>query len=107
MNTWAVLIVMSFITYLNRFLFLFPKFRYEPSERVKRFLSFASLSVLTVIWVPLVVQYNGGQEQGGFLIGIDYAVGAIMAVLLSLFRVHSLLVLALSFGAFWTFRMLV
>ena len=107
MNTWAALIVMSFITYLNRFLFLFPKFRYEPSERVKRFLSFASLSVLTVIWVPLVIQYNGGQDQAGFVIGIDYAVGAIMAVLLSLFRVHSLLVLALSFGAFWTFRMLV
>ncbi len=102
MSWWAI-IGMAVITFLNRFAFLSPGVNYAQSEKLTRFLSFASLAVLTAIWVPIVIDFN--PTQGGLsTAGWDYLLASLLAMILSLARLNSLLVVVLSSVCFFTIR---
>lgn len=106
--TWLTILGMACITYLNRFVFLMQGIRYNPSDRLKRFLSFSSLAVLTAIWAPIVFVSDDVFSSQPFAIGIagwDYLVATLVAIALSLARCHSLLVVVISAGLFFALRL--
>lgn len=104
--TWLTIIGMTCITFLNRFAFLMHGIRYRPSDRLKRFLSFSSLAVLTAIWAPIVFQFNGQLLEPSIGIeGWDYLIGTLLAAGLSVARLPSLLVVLISASVFFALRM--
>ena len=103
--TWAVVALMAVITFMNRFLFLLPGLSFVPNEKLRLLLDFASLSVLTVIWVPFVLTWD--KHAGMSITGYDYIIGSLLALFLTWLRVHTLLVISVSFIGFsivrWVF----
>ncbi|MBX2848421.1 MAG: AzlD domain-containing protein [Acidiferrobacterales bacterium] len=98
---WYTIFGMACITFINRFAFLTPGFKLQPNAKFKRFLSFSSLAVLTSIWVPIVFQFEQGQLSSA---GMDYVVAAFVAAVLSMARLHSLLVVLISVTVFFVLR---
>lgn len=101
---WWLLTGMTAITFANRYVFFAQVVRYQPSEQIKRFLSYSSYAVLTAIWAPIVFEYN--PTQGLDYAGIDYLAASSLAALLSFLRIRSILVVILSIGTFFLIRYL-
>ncbi len=100
---WLTIFGMACITYINRFVFLANGIKYKPGDRLKRFLSFSSLAVLTAIWAPIV--FVADERLPIAIAGWDYLIATVVAIALSLARFHSLLVVLLSAGLFFTVRL--
>lgn len=101
---WWLLIGMTIITFANRYVFLARTVRYQPSDQVKRFLSYSSYAVLTAIWAPIVFNYN--HNDGLSHAGSDYLIASALAALLSVLRVKSIVVVLTSIGVFFLIRYL-
>ncbi len=101
---WWLLIGMTVITFLNRYVFFAQTVRYQPSEQIKRFLSCSSYAVLTAIWTPIVFNYSPSEGFGHG--GVDYLIASALAAVLSYMRVKSILVVLTSIGAFFLIRYL-
>ncbi|MFT6408367.1 MAG: branched-subunit amino acid transport protein [Arenicella sp.] len=100
--TWLLLLGMALITFVNRYLFFSTAIYYSPGVRLRRFLSYSSYSVLTAIWAPIIFRFDG-QSQLQFA-GIDYLLAAVLAGLLSFYRVASIIVVVLSTALFFLIR---
>lgn len=101
MTSW-LLLSLALITFVNRYAFFAQTLRYTPSPAVKRFMSYSSYAVLTAIWMPIVFQM---QTNGKLSIaGLDYAIAALIAALLTIAQVRSLFVVLLSTGSFFCLR---
>lgn len=100
--TWVLIVGMATITYLNRYAFLTRAIEYVPGDKVKRFLSYSSYSVLTAIWTPIVLQME--HDFNVSLSGLDYLIGASLAMVMSVARFPSLLTVILSTSVFFGIR---
>lgn len=100
---WLTILGMALITYFNRLVFLVKGISYKPSERVKQFLEFSGLAVLTAIWAPIVFQVSYAGEAR-FSVGPDYLIAAGIAAGLSLLKAHSLVVVIVSSAIFFALR---
>ena len=103
--SWWLILALAGVTFFNRYLFLSKSFAYQPSAKLKRFLSYSSYSVLTAIWVPFIVNFDSPLTLR--LAGWDYAIAATLAAVLTVSRVSSILVVLISTGAFFVVRFLV
>ncbi len=99
---WLLLLGMALITFANRYLFFSKMIAYSPGPKFKRFLSYSSYSVLTAIWVPIIFHFDGQSEFQ--LAGLDYLLAAVLAGLLSFYRVASIIVVLLSTVLFFLIR---
>ncbi len=100
--TWLLICCMALITFSNRYLFFARSIRYSPGPKLQLFLSYSAVSVLTAIWAPIVVQYNG---QFSFeTAGVDYLVGTSLAAILAFFRIPSMIVVMVSVAVFFLIR---
>lgn len=98
---WLLLLGMSLITFINRYLFLSDSISYLPGPKFTRFLSYSSYSVLTAIWAPIVFHFDGGNVS---IEGWDYLLAASLAALLSVYKVPSIVVVLLSVSVFFLIR---
>lgn len=57
--TYIIILVLTGIVFLSRYLFLEPKVPLRLSSSAQRFLSYASPAVLTAIWGPIVFLPHG------------------------------------------------
>lgn len=119
--TWLTIFGMACITYLNRFAFFSAKMRYKPGDKLKRFLSFSSLAVLTAIWAPIVFRIDlfgtsvvqpdtsltaaiSSVAPVFSIVGWDYLIATVAAIVMSMARFHSLLVVLISTSLFFLLR---
>ena len=103
--TWLLLAFMALITFMNRYLFLMPGISFVPNDKFKLLLSYSGLSVLTVIWVPFVFTFD--EHSGLSVAGYDYLIGSLLALLLTWLRMHTLLVVSISFLGFALVRWII
>ena len=99
---WLLLIGMSLITFINRYLFLSNSVNFLPGPKFTRFLRYSSYSVLTAIWAPIVFHFNVG--NGISIEGYDYLLAASLAAVLSVYKVSSIAVVLLSVVLFFLIR---
>jgi len=101
---WWVLIGLSIITFINRYAFFARVVNYQPGAKLRRFLTFSSYAILTSIWAPILfrIDYQSGVSHSGW----DYLLAAGVAAVLSIMRVHSLVVVILSAAVFFGLRYL-
>ncbi len=107
---WFSIFGMALITFANRYAFFIQWVGYEPNEKVKRFLSFSSYAILTAIWAPIVlsITVDQGLSFSSFShAGFDYVIATSLAILLSVFRAPSLLVVLLTTAVFFVLRFFV
>jgi branched-subunit amino acid transport protein len=100
--TWFMIFGMTAITFLNRYAFFAEAVQYQPSLRVRKFLSFSTYAVLTAIWAPVLFSFdavNGLQSAG-----LDYSLSASLAALMAFMRVRSILVVIVSTTVFFALR---
>lgn len=102
--TWLVIAGMTVITFFNRYAFFTPALRYQPTAKVRLFLSYSSYAVLTAIWAPILFRVELGEHAS--YAGLDYLVAAILAALMSFLRVPSIAVLVISTLVFFGLRFL-
>ncbi|MGF1773191.1 AzlD domain-containing protein [Vibrio maritimus] len=57
--TYLIIVVLTAIVFLSRYLFLEPKVPLRISSSAQRFLAYASPAVLTAIWGPIVFLPHG------------------------------------------------
>lgn len=108
--SWLLIIAMAMITFSNRYVFLSQWIRYQPSERLQRFLSYSSYAILTAIWAPIMFSFDSTSElsMNSFShAGWDYVIAGSSAIFLSVFRVPSLLVVLVSTALFFFLRFFV
>ncbi len=53
-STWALIIILSFITFINRYTFFSKFVKYHPGKELREFLNFFLQAILTALWVPIV-----------------------------------------------------
>ncbi len=102
---WLSIAVMSIITFFNRYAFFARQISYQPSARLKQFLTYSSFAVLTAIWVPIVFSINGNGAVTHA--GLDYLIGAALAAILSIARAPVIVTVIVSSGVFFSLRFLV
>lgn len=106
---WLTITCMALITFVNRYAFFVEGLRYQPSVKVKRFLSYSSYAVLTSIWAPILFQldFREGSLAGLSYAGLDYLIAASLAAVLTMLYVRSIIVVLLSSGVFFCLRLFV
>ena len=112
MTTWFIVVGMTLITFINRYLFFAERVRFKPSEAVTRFLGFSSFAILTAIWTPIIFQVDYGNfannsELHFAYAGLDYLIATLLAAVLAAMHVRSLVVVLLSSGVFFFLRFFV
>lgn len=102
---WLTIVGMSFITFANRYAFLATSVAYQPSTRVKQFVSYSSYAVLTAIWAPILFAYD--PALGFSLAGWDYLIASLVAAIMTVLRLPSMAVVITSAGLFFFLRFVV
>ena len=102
---WLIILGMACITFINRYAFFSDGFQYKPSKKMLRFLSFSSYSILTAIWLPIIIQFE--PSQGLNHNSYDYLLATTLATILAIFKVPSILIVILSSGLFFLLRFVV
>lgn len=105
MNDWLLIAGMALVTFMIRYSLIALSGRIQLSPAMVKALSFVPPAVLTAIVVPAVLI----TEEQGLWIGLDNArlVGAIAAVLISLWRKNLLLTIVGSMGIFLLWQWLI
>ena len=99
---WLSISTMAAITFLNRYVFFARGLAYQPSAKVKQFLSFSSYAVLTAIWAPIIFKVDSDFSLSHA--GWDYLIAGAVAAMLSLLRVPSIVTVVVSSGVFFMLR---
>ena len=106
--SWWMILTLAVITFANRYVFLLEGLKYQPGEKVKHFMSFASYAVLTAIWAPIIFKAKLPNDvHAQFNIehaGLDYLLASIVAGLLAFLRLPSIVVVVVSMGVFFMLR---
>jgi len=100
--SWFIILGMACITFINRYAFFSDGFQYKPSKKMLRFLSFSSYSMLTAIWLPIIIQFDLTQGLGHS--GYDYLIATTMAIILVIFKVPSIVIVVFSSSLFFLLR---
>jgi len=100
--TWLLILGMTLITFFNRFAFFSEGLKYQPSIKMRRFLSYSSHAVLTSIWVPIIFQFS--VDDGLSIVSLDYLIAASVAAILCILDVRSILVVLISTTSFFLLR---
>ncbi|MFA0087410.1 AzlD domain-containing protein [Vibrio sp. E150_011] len=74
---FGVILLLTAIVFISRYLFLEPKVPLRISASTKRFLSYASPAVLTAIWGPIVFLPHGELNWND---NLPYCLGAVFAI---------------------------
>ncbi|WP_234496832.1 AzlD domain-containing protein [Vibrio maritimus] len=78
--TYLVILVLTAIVFLSRYLFLEPKVPLRISSGAQRFLAYASPAVLTAIWGPIVFLPHGELVLSD---NLPYLLAATFAIILA------------------------
>ena len=101
-STWALIIVLSLITFINRYTFFSKMVKYNPSKELREFLNFSMQAILTALWVPIVFNYT----EGGSITYTDknYLIATIFVFVLGVFRLNMLIVVFLGLSLFFILK---
>ncbi|GHA02057.1 hypothetical protein GCM10008090_09130 [Arenicella chitinivorans] len=101
--SWLVVIGLTAITFVNRYLFFSNQLKLRLGVRGQRFLRYSSFAVLTAIWVPIVIRLEY-RPMHLDIAGWDYLIAAAVAGVLTLMRVPALFVVLVSSALFFCLR---
>jgi len=103
--TWFTILGMAVITFINRYAFFSGGLKFKPSEKFLRFLSFSSYSILTAIWLPIIVSFE--PSTGFSHAGMDYVIATVLAVVMAVCKVPNIIVVVVCTIIFFVLRLLV
>ena len=96
--TWTLLLSLAVIVFLNRYVFLEPKFAFKLPQFIEQMLQYSAPCLLTAICAPIVF-FNGQQLRS---LPLDaYFLTAIICVVLALISKKILVNLGLSLLCFY------
>ena len=96
--SWFTLLLMAFLVFISRYLFLEPRLPIHLGPRVLHFLHYTGAAVLTAIWAPIVFNRNG---QLAIELDNPYLVAALIASILAISTRNVLLTTVLSMTLFF------
>ena len=100
--TWVLIVVLSFITFVNRYTFFSKWVKYNPSKEIREFLNFSMQAILTALWVPIVFNYSKSGEIS--YTDMNYLIATIFVFILGVFRLNMLLVVFLGLSLFFILK---
>ena len=101
-STWALIIILSFITFINRYTFFSKFVKYHPGKELREFLNFSLQAILTALWVPIVFSYSKSGEIS--YTDMNYLIATIFVFVLGVFRINMLLVVFLGLSLFFILK---
>lgn len=98
---WLMIILMTLVIFVSRYLFLEPKIPVRLSKNAQQFLSYSAPAVMTAIFAPLVFI-----REGQLSISIDnpYLTCALVATALAYLTKNTLLTTILSMALFFVIK---
>ena len=102
MTTWILIIILSLITFTNRYVFFSQTITYQPSEKIMKFLSFSTQAVLTTLWIPIVFTYDS--ERTINYTDINYLIASIFVFILSMLKINMFLIIVMGLGVFFMLK---
>lgn len=78
--TYMIILVLTLVVFLSRYLFLEPKVPLRLNNGMQRFLSYAGPAMLSAIWGPIVFLPHGELRLSD---NLPYILGAIFAVIIA------------------------
>ncbi|SEG02811.1 AzlD domain-containing protein [Vibrio hangzhouensis] len=102
--TYLVILVLTLVVFISRYLFLEPRVPLRLSSGAQRFLSYASPAVLTAIWGPIVFLPHGKLALSD---NLPYLLAALFAVVLALTTKNVLFTTIISIVVFLVLNLLV
>jgi len=78
--TVLTILLLACITFATRYLFIHPGFPIRLNARAQKFLSYSAPSVLTAIWVPIILTKN---HQLAITASSPYLWGAMVAMIMA------------------------
>ena len=101
-STWVLILILSFITFINRYTFFSKMVKYHPGREIREFLNFSMQAILTALWVPIVFNYT---ESGAIsCTDINYLVATVFVFVLGIYRLNMLLVVFLGLLLFFVLK---
>ncbi len=98
MKIWLLIVVLSMITFMTRYIFFSKIITYRPGKKLKNFLSFSAQSILTALWVPIVFKYHSNGTIS--YTDMSYLISTIFVLILGIYRVNMLLIVFLGLSLF-------
>lgn len=95
---WLTIILMTFVVFISRYLFLEPRLPLRLGPRTTQFLSYSAPAILTAIAAPIVFIPEG---ELTLHISNAYLVSAVLAVGLAYLTQHVLFTTVVSMGVFF------
>ncbi|AYV24565.1 MULTISPECIES: AzlD domain-containing protein [Vibrio] len=102
--TYLVILVLTAVVFISRYLFLEPKVPLRLSSSAQRFLSYASPAVLTAIWGPIVFLPHGELSLAD---NLPYMLAATFAVAMAWVTKNVLLTTIVSILVFLVLNLLI
>ena len=99
--SWSVLLLMAFIVFISRYLFLEPRLPLRLGPRTLHFLHYTGPAVLTAIWAPIVFLPDG---KLNLQLDNPYLLAAVFASILAVSTRNVLLTTVLSMALFFWLR---
>lgn len=103
MKVWLVILFMSAILFMNRYVFLEPRLPLRLGRNLRDFLGFAVPGLLTAICAPIVFL---PEHQLDFSLKNPYLIAGLFAVAIMLWKKNVLLTLVTSMAFFYFLRWL-
>ena len=97
-NYWIMLLGMTCITFACRYLFLSKTLPFELGAKAKSILSYTAPSVLTAMWVPIVLLSDEKGEAS--LLSSPFLIAGFVCILLSIKLKNTLMIVVLSMLVF-------
>jgi len=101
-STWILIIVLSFITFINRYAFFSKVVKFQPNKEIREFLDFSMQAILTALWVPIVFSYSKSGEIS--YTDMNYLIATIFVFILGLLRLNMLLIVFLGLSLFFIMK---
>ncbi|NRA69723.1 MAG: AzlD domain-containing protein [Gammaproteobacteria bacterium] len=103
MNIWLLIILMAMVTFSIRYALYARANSIKLPAKLEQALKFSAPCVLTAILVPAVLM-----PQGELTVTFDnpYLFGAIIAILVALWKKNILLTIVISMGCFFAYKWL-
>ncbi len=95
---WTMIILMTLVIFISRYVFLEPKIPVRISKNTQQFLSYSAPAVMTAIFAPVVFVRD---HQLALTYDNSYLICAIVAALLAWFSKNTLLAVLVSMALFF------
>jgi len=101
-NTWLLIAILSFVTFINRYIFFSHSIKFSPSKKLSHLFGFSAQAVMTSLWAPIVFSYD---EQNGFGIAdYNYLIPTLIVFVLSMTKLNMLITIAIGMASFYLLR---